>query len=260
MGVRFWQPQKSSLGQQVPVQGGFAPPSLISHDFEDGTIDGFTNDYGTDIDVVNDPTSRATGKVCRIHYTAAAAPPDADINRAIHYSMTGAGQSVYSRHKFAFPSGMVNPEKPFVQRKLLYFYGGANPNNDFQAVVAMRKMSDGIYIIYTYNNGGSLATISDFYIGTGALALDTWYTLEAQWQPNSTASATDGIFRVWFNGTLLLDRTGLQFTAPSYGGTMQCWRVRFGDQREGDLAAPEGAIDEYRYLDDCALSRTRIGP
>jgi hypothetical protein len=88
----------------------------------------------------------------------------------------------------------------------------------------------------------------------GNIAYGQKFSLEFQITMNSSSTSADGTFRIWKDGVLVLDKTDVQWLANSNVAFKQ---FKFGEQLQGGGGL---AFDEFRYFDNIAMSRQRIGP
>jgi hypothetical protein len=82
---------------------------------------------------------------------------------------------------------------------------------------------------------------------------DTWYSLELEVQLN-TPGNSDGIGRIWVNGTKVLDRADLNYRDSCTTPVTGFFLGNQADRTNYDV------VDEYRYWDDVKISRAYIGP
>jgi hypothetical protein len=239
-----------------PPPGGFVPPDIAWADFENGTLGGFlTGDRVSNIgkpgtiDVITDPTGKLSGKVVRLHFQRNSTSQSADVNRAIVPTVSfirGLGETFFAACRFVVPTPAANMMN--AQRKLFYF---------------QRAPNDGTYAIL--NSYGTRLVIS-VPTGTGgqkdvgfagALPYDTPVHLEVQVTGNSAVGVPDGIVRVWKDGVLLHQATNVNYFWTTSGPFA---RYALGEQSQMDPVDTSILFDEYRYLDNCAVSTQRIGP
>ena len=113
--------------------------------------------------------------------------------------------------------------------------------------------------------------------GLATIAPSTWYTLEVFQQLESSIGGADGILRVWLNGTMVFEKTTMQWTDPGWVGATGDYTGSWSNpgagqgvvmdaadiysQRfyVGDQFNWSGVWDEYRYWDNVAFSTQRIG-
>jgi uncharacterized protein YjdB len=231
------------------------PGTLVSHDFEDGTLGGYFNPWGAGIDVVSDPTGGGHGKVARIRYTADGVT-QLDDNKAIapkaNFAL-GLGDSVWFRGDFYLPA-TVEDSTNYI-RKLTYWGKGTAFHEGFDMVIVLV---------------GNELVVSSIAVGPSSLAHDVtytptsvskgqWHRLEVQLKVNSSFTAQDGILRIWLDGASVYARTDMRWTDPLWTEDPSTykwdfWGVGYQMQESG---VP---YDEYRYWDNVAFAKTRITP
>jgi uncharacterized protein YjdB len=249
---------QASVNVSVPsIITAPAPTSgtLVSHDFEDGTLGGYFNPWGTGIDVVSDPTGGGHGKVARIRYTADGVT-QLDDNKAIapkaNFAL-GLGDSVWFRGDFYLPATVKDSTN--YMRKLTYWGKGTAFPEGFDMVIVLV---------------GNELVVSSIAVGPSSLAHDVtytptsvskgqWHRLEVQLKVNSSFAAQDGILRIWLDGASVYARTNMRWTDPLWTEDPSTykwdwWGVGYQMQESG---VP---YDEYRYWDNVAFAKTRITP
>jgi trimeric autotransporter adhesin len=219
------------------------PPSssgtaLASANFDDGTFGQFASG-GSGVDIVADPTSRATGKVARIHFANNPSAGNLDANLAVWPNgvpSVGLGDSLW----FAGDFYVDNTQD--AMRKLTYWSG-----------------SCGVQFITTLQPGFG-ADSNQFYMDVeGAQSRSTyttfvrtraWHHFVVSMRVNSSTSAADGLARAWIDGTLVATMTGVQWISSS-GCAFNSWGV-------GYQAQASYAISEYRYWDNVIYSKSPL--
>jgi hypothetical protein len=236
----------------------YAPPDMGSENFEDGLISSpFFDMYGDGrIGVVNDPTPRASGKVgfCRYILTVPDST-DRDIlwqgPAPIRYGVT-----FWSRAKIFIPAAF----NPGDNRKLIDYIGDNTVGGVrmiLHRVAASNTRSLRMSAIDWMN--GSEQEVMDPDTGI-VIPDDTWQTIEVRLTTNSADDVRDAILEIYMNGAStpnFSQTTGLGWiTEHKPEGPTQFRQILFGSQ----LTSSTPPCDEYRYLDDLAISSTRIGP
>lgn len=204
----------------------------ITSDFESGALSPFRNPWGSDIDVIADPTAAGHGKVVRIHYTQA----HANLALVPLSSPTlGPGQTMWFKGDVYIPTP-TGPSATEPQRKLIYFlpmqagmcltlWGTTNPTLKFE------------------NTGTNIAP----------LPFDTWHTIRFRMQLNSAANVADGEMEIWVDGTHQL------VTGVTYITSSTALMNYFGVGYQVNYVAPTGTIwSEDRYWDNVTFSSGTI--
>ena len=252
------------------------PPNLASQNLDGGSYSPYDNLFGSDVDVVNDPTNSGRGMVARMHYVHV---NSADKNIFLQYTRDiGVGSTIYFRGEFYIDvddlgadGGVGTPD--FVARKILYYrpyqpltkYGGAW--QDFLVVVGVVGYHLSVGSSYRLQDG--TVRIRDVNLIT--MSGKTWYTLELQVTMETSIGAGDGILRLWLDGVQLYSITDMHLSDPAWigqpipGGNSTPWDpadyflkdLYVGEQV--NLSGNVGTFDEYRYWDNVAFSTKRIG-
>jgi hypothetical protein len=230
----------STQPPQSPTPAATGPSVLASNTFENGLLAPFTNPYGADIDVVNDPTGSGHGKVARFHYVGSAQ----DRNRSLMYekgSGVGLGQTMHFSGEFYLPVG-INASPLFAARKLLYFQPDAAFGKNFFSVITMYGTAMSITNGYVSQSG---ATVEEKGPTVPVMFLPgRWYKIETQLTLNTSFTAKDGVYRCWIDPSWTASPTAQKFRY-----------VLFGDQVNSS-----GRYDEYRYWDNVTFSTVRVAP
>jgi hypothetical protein len=235
------------------------PPSegvIVQHNFDDGTMGGFFNPWGSGIDVIADPTSSGHGKVARIHYQNSP-PGGVESDRALFPTAgpaMGMGDSLWFKGEFYIPGTADTTVATSLQRKLLYWsWGGVGPHpvamviNSFGPQLVVRNLPDP-----SFEPGGSTYVLTS----TAKLTSGAWHTLKVQMKVNSTFAATDGVLRIWYDGVAIFDHTNMRWTDPAWlddPSTIKWYG--FGVGYQINTVVP---TDEYRYWDNIIYSRSAI--
>jgi len=205
----------------------------------------------------------------------------------IHYTVCGASDGTCgssSQDKNRWSSKIITPgQTHFFMRGYAYFKA---PENGVQGQGAQRKLiwvgdettagggggSWDVILNSWESNAGAPSTMRLAVLGQGStcygsqmvdwmngvppLNWDTWYSLEIEVQLNTLTATVpyDGIFRVWVNGTKVLDRTDFKVngncTTPFTFFSVGRQTNRYNYQ----------AVDEYRYWDDVEIGTSFINP
>ncbi len=142
-----------------------------------------------------------------------------------------------------------------VMRKIIWIADGATAN---WSLVCRADGASGVMNLLCGNQGNNMSQTNAFcatcpIAPNTTLNYDTWYSLELEVQLN-TPNTSDGIVRLWVNGTLAAENTAYAVRGPwsssatffSFGRQAQRWNYAL--------------IDEYRYWDDIVISSSYIGP
>jgi hypothetical protein len=245
--------------QRVGFDPVAAPPAgiIASHDFEDGTLGPFTGGiYTVPID---DPTPRAQGKVCRVHYLVTS-PTGGSIDRNFDWAVPTPGYNTPGTSIFMSADLYVpTPPDPAsgAMRKLFYM----NASNGFAGSANL------VLRLQSYNAGTGKQNINmevqpdfdgtSFLTGTlEQFNYDEWNHWEIECALNSAVDVADGDLRVYKNGILIYEKLNnfpwLRSTVTNTNGIRT---ASWGDQYQDDVPT-----DEYRYFDNVAISTVRVGP
>lgn len=151
-----------------------------------------------------------------------------------------------------------------VQRKYIFFKQSSGGTWDWAFVLT----SDGRYLrmqnslgntgnpcgvpaVYSYDHNQSIP--SGRYMNPPQLQWDTWYCIEIALGLN-TPTFSDGWVKLWVDGTLYGDFTGLNIRGNCSGGWQ---RIEIGFSV--DTTASGGDADENRYWDDVVMANSQIG-
>jgi hypothetical protein len=143
------------------------------------------------------------------------------------------------------PGGTKEP----IQRKLVYYMD--NPSSLLWSAV-----------LDTFSASGRMqVAVTNAYVGRtqivywelAYLDYDQWYCLELEIKAN-TPGASDGVFRLWINGTQVWEKTNADMRGTYTTGI---GHIRVGEQADRTNYTP---VDEYRYWDDVVISTSLIGP
>jgi uncharacterized protein YjdB len=232
------------------------PPTgtpLASHGFEDGTFGPFVypwTQFPGDARVVADTTGAGKGKVLRIRYGRTSTAQSNDVNRGLFYGFPGGhrpGQTLYVGGDLFIPTLPATMESQ--NRKLMYWFPLDEPGVHDPDWLVVRAWGHDLSVEASV---GTVPTV----IGTarGAIAFAAWQRLETQITLNSSPTASDGTVRVWVNGVLKIEATGLRLITkanPTYAGYKE---VGIGYQVNASML-----YEESRYWDRLVVSSGRIG-
>jgi uncharacterized protein YjdB len=227
---------------------------LASHGFEDGTLGAFVypwTQFPGDVRVVADTTGGGKGKVLRIRYARTTTAQSNDVNRGVFYGFPGGhrpGQTLFVGGDLFIPTPAPGMESQ--NRKLMYWFPLDEPGVGDPDWLVVRAWGHDLSVEAAV---GTVPTV----IGTsrGSIAFAAWQRLEAQITLNSSPTASDGVVRVWVNGVLKIEATGLRLITkanPTYAGYKE---VGIGYQVNASTL-----YEESRYWDRLMVSTGRIGP
>lgn len=222
---------------------------LARHDFDDGTLGPFTDPWGEDLDVVEDPTGSGRGKVVRVRY----ADSSGDRNRGFFYTMPdgiGMGDSIFFRGDVFLAVDSLEGG----MRKLVYWHRD-NPTTfpEFSSVLALFGSHLEVHHVVLPQTGPARIDVTR---SVATIEGGRWYTLEAQTTLNSSFVARDGASRIWLDGVLVYERLDLSWSDPEWTASPADQRLRsFGVGYQMQSGA---AFDEQRYWDNVTFSRSRL--
>jgi hypothetical protein len=232
----------------VSVPGQYAAPDLASTNLEAGSSSPFTDTNGSStgnsyVTLMNDPTGQFGGKVARFRFNRTSTAASVDVNRALsftHPTGVGLGQTVFMRGHVLIPTPASNMSK--AMRKLIY---------------VQRQPNDASFAVIKANGNTLKAEITGNRVFSGgAFPYDRKVSIEIQITANSAIGVADGIFRIWKDGVLVVDRSDVLWLTS----TSKFKEIKFGQQTQHELHDATILFDEYRYWDNLAVSTRRIGP
>jgi len=252
---------------------------FAAHDFEDGTLGPFqvAGVQGV-VSVGDDPTPRAQGKVCKIHYENFPDGGNFDCNQAIAPKDANnpgrkLGEDLFCGWRFFLDTDGYAEN---CIRKLNY-WGWSNDSWGFQhqfnlVVSSVNSVATPVppgtplqFLISAHLTGQDGSNIGSFgsagnagpgtWYGPTNLTLKTWHEIIVQVRPDSAFGAGDGIFRLWFDGVLIFESTTMKFTSADWTddpATYQWVDYRIGQQVNGSTK-----MVEDRYLDSLIFATTK---
>lgn len=222
---------------------------LASLDFEDSTFGDFQQLTPLRAIIMSDPTNTGHGRVARLEYFRddTTTPPDRNISfNWLPATGFGLGGHFFFKGEVFIPTPASNMVA--AQRKLVYWQkrnASGNPNSDFMFV----KLEGTELEVEMRQNG----THNDLFKLT-TVTWDQWHTLEVETLVNSALGKADGVLRVWWDGTKVLESTDREWTT----GSADFDKFLVGDQAQGN---PLNTLyDEFRYWDNVKFSKTRQAP
>jgi len=238
----------------VVTGGTITGTNLAKHDFEDGTLGPFTTQGAPGVDVISDPTPRATGKVARFHYSGGV-PTDA--NLALFpsgFTIGPPGSGATSGDTLWFQGKYYDDVTTDYLRKHVYFKSLAlqqNLGHNAQIVAGYQPGSGitGQQIIYA-------TWIDDFgdhttYISPPYLTMQAWHTIKVHLKVNSAPGVADGISEVWWDGVQEYSVTNVSWGGAGYPASWTWDWFAIGMQVDAAVA-----VDEFRYWDDLSFATT----
>jgi hypothetical protein len=249
---------------------------FAAHDFEDGTLGPFqvAGVQGV-VSVEDDPTPRAQGKVCKIHYENFPEGGNFDCNQAIAPTNNPGrklGEDLYCGWRFFLDTDGTEP----AIRKFNY-WGWSNagwgfphafnlvissansvlapipPGSPIQFLISAHLVAQDGTQVGCFGPGEGNAGPSTWY--GPLISLKAWHEIIVQLKPNSDFVTQDGILRIWFDGVLIFESTDMHWTDPSWTddpATYQWVDYRIGQQVNGSAK-----LIEDRYLDSLIFATTK---
>lgn len=239
---------------------------LASHNFNDGTLGPYRYlSVPADMDIIDDPTGSGRGKVVRFHYAGVAQ----DRNRALEFDAdTHLGDSLFFKGDFYIPAN-ASTDGSHIARKLMYWQSASWPAvPQFWAIFGVfgnEGQADNNYAKADGTGGDYLSNpivhpLDRNWTGPGPknMTFGVWHTIETQVYLGSAPGASDGVFRLWYDGVLLVNQTTKKWTDaawPVAASNIKFSHYTVGDQVNGQDSVP---YDEYRYWDNISFGRKRI--
>ena len=245
------------------------PPDLAWNDFENGSLAPYANPWGTDVDIVADPTGSGRGNVARFHYQA----DIGDVNRALSFVHPRRwAEPMYFRGEFNIPVGDIAENE--VLRKLVYW----QPHYDYTKYsngglasgrTVVHLTGSDLIVDATFNplpgSGRRSDDVRTWAVVASGLKENQWYTLEVFQQMESALGRADGILRVWLNGVLVFDKKTMTWSDPLWVGNtsggvpFEASDIYFENFLVGEqVNRNDGGFNENRYWDNVAFSTKRI--
>lgn len=223
-----------------------ATPDLVFSDFSSGVLSPFVTDGAggtTSATVISDPTGSGRGKVVQFSY--------ADSNDANRWIFPDSDPFPKTHLFFAadlyIPTSTPNFTNPAIQRKLIYCRTEGNP-----IIAGIVISAWGNTLNYVLVN-----SVDQPLISTGqTITTNTWHRLEYEVQMNTSPSLSNGIFRIWWDGTQLVNRTDARF----YSQTLTAAGYPYDYYSIGYQVEDGASWTEVRYWDNVGFATTRIGP
>jgi hypothetical protein len=219
--------------------------------------------WAADMSIVTDPLVTGRGDVLRINYGANASG-QGTVDRSVGVDTSGSyglGSTIYVASEFLIPAGSASDATQ--QRKLMYLKGGWDviQENDRYRVAPLLRGTNLYVSAKKEHSNGSTTVFYDEQAVIGTVTFGQWFSLEVMATINSTQAATDGALKLWLDGDLVVNLTGLNWTDTSWGTSDASWvwyEWSYGDQAQDDDSST-GRPQEYRYLNNVAASTSRIG-
>jgi uncharacterized protein YjdB len=255
---------------QVTVSAPSVGSTLVyAHNFNDGTIGAFGQWGGytpQPVSVIADPTGSGRGNVAKVVYERdPAGGGSADVNGGMYYranpagghpSGVGFGERIYVAADFYLPRypGTAPAQAQYEQRKLVYIKFG-DPNNRSGNVIINawgRADKSGMDLSLVSGTWAS-ASREDAY-GLNALDFDRWHRVELEIVVNHRGVA-DGSVRLWHNGRLVKERTGMIVFDPSPAETSDfIYEYGIGNQEQWGV---NDTMKDYRLWDNIEFRTAR---
>lgn len=231
----------------TPIDTGWT--IAAKHDFEDGTFGPFTNPWGTDIDVIADPSNSGHGKVARMHYAGS----NQDRNRALQFEY-GPGISLKQSLRFDgdlyLPMSITDTATTGAQRKLLYWQ--PDPASPYMAVI-VHLFGTGVSTAYAIARPSGVQEVDGGCPSPGCfLARGVWHHVTLLITINSALGTSDGLFRLTIDGVVMSEKTGASWSDASWTAPPKLRYFLVGDQ-----VNYSGTFDEVRYWDNVTFSVKR---
>ena len=221
---------------------------LASSGFEDSTFGPYGH-TSTDVDIVNDPTNSGHGKVVRMHYYGT----NQDRNRNISFSHNvHLGDTLYFRGDFYIPANAISSIGQ-ISRKLVYWQSANWPYSpQFWSVCGMFGNQASNDNTFSGNYTVNPITRPGYY------TFGVWHRLETEVSLGTSLGASDGVFRMWLDGVLVVDESHKQWTDAAWANPSQVMFATFlvGDQTDSTISGI--SYDEYRYWDNISFSTERL--
>jgi uncharacterized protein YjdB len=240
--------RSGTAGVGVQAAGPTSPSMLAQHNFNDGTLGPYSTGSPGTVTVINDPTGAGRGKVVSLRYQHdGTGSPDS--NRQFLYVNTqhggsgiGFGQSIFFKGDLYVPKPAANVEKSM--RKLLYWQKPAQSTTGFSVL-----KTAGTSVELEFYNDSRFRILKNF----AQIQWDRWHTIEKEMTVNSSPTASDGVIRIWLDGVLVLEETGLRLIGTT-GNREYFDRFLVGQQMQNSTP-----YDELRYWDRAAFATQRVG-
>jgi uncharacterized protein YjdB len=261
----------------------YTSPDIWSWDFHDGTLGWPANglsqyDFWTfigppDEAIVADATFPSaittTGYSGQTHYVIDPSEiGNIDRNRyfnlqPVHMTeVSGANTLTHFFTRMWVKIGTPLDTSIIVQRKLLYCFSDANHGNNWLVIITGFSLSGAtgapVQLVVSAVNGG-VDTYNLHLDDPYSIPWNQWRGMELEVQLN-TPGLSDGRIHLWIydaDGSVLRSQ---EWAGISIQGTQNrsLEEIQFGEQ--ADRLNTGEAVDEYRWENRMALSRTRIGP
>ncbi|HJX18597.1 MAG TPA: hypothetical protein VJ437_10420 [Acidiferrobacterales bacterium] len=229
---------------------------LFQDDFESGALDRWFLWQPERIAIVEAPGFPGS-RVLRIRYEVPDGPPaHQDDNESVQVSMhTHDLHSFFVRGRFYVATPPRLPAG-YMGRKLFYIFGYPHYAADFNdgnqswaVIVGVPNMAVGVDV-WSTDGTDNFDTVWEL----APIVFDRWYAIEVGVRLN-TPGLADGELRLWLDGALIFERTGIRFR----DNLKPLGRVMVGDQI--NRAGNEVGYSEERYWDDIAIANSGpIGP
>jgi hypothetical protein len=151
----------------------------------------------------------------------------------------GLGRTIFIAGDVLIPTPAANMAK--AMRKLIY---------------VQRDNNDASFCVIKANGNSLKAEITGSRLfSAGAFPFDHEVNIEVQITANSALGVADGVFRIWNDGTLALDRADIEWLTS----TAPFAEIKIGQQTQHEQNDKTVLFDEFRYWDNLVVSTQRIG-
>lgn len=187
----------------------------------------------------------------RVFYEVPVGPTDN--NRYVRKSINPNLEHCFARAYVYHKSPQDGGEKHNAQRKVFYFLSSLDTSGWWLFLTSDSQADGGLTMRVSTNDsnyGGSAATVGNW--DAGDYFWDTYVCCEMETRVN-TPGLSDGVVRVWFDGTLRIEATNCHIRGTDTGGLQN---FRFGAQLDINDA---GEGNEYRYIDQVVIASSYVG-
>lgn len=206
------------------------------------------NIFGSGVDVIPDPTGSGRTNVVRMHYNTTSANTDSNVSitTSPYGALTrGLGQTMWFQGDVYIDSLLTGT----VQRKLLYWewsndtwgfqHQFANVINTFDSQLAISAVYTDQAGVSQSAFGAEVPISGHIWFGPSIFTPKTWHTVKVQMQLQSTFGTSDGILRLWVDGTKYFDCIDMRWSDPAWPdapSTYQWVQWQVGQQMEYTVA------------------------
>jgi hypothetical protein len=228
--------------------------------------------------------------ICGDSLNTACGAAHQDRNRYVEKNFTGGLPNHFFVRGYVY---FKTPEAPAlasstIQRKIYYIKAATGPSGTPNALWYVVLTEDtvnskmGIRVVYTpksgttsvslYGGDNELGNKSTLINGIAELKFDQWHLVEMEVKAKSGLGASDGILRLYIDGTLVFERKTFPVGgAPCRSGSTKLCpafpddtifpsaitRIEIGNQSDRSNFNP---VDEFRFWDGIVISDAYVGP